>query len=72
MLLVLLHNTDVTGKLKAKEKIEKTQMYYIKLLNKYLKLYFSSDDTNKLLHKAIMLIHDTKRIAELSEKRLKL
>ena len=69
--MILLHNTD--GLILNKNAvIEKTQQNFVNFLHKYLKSYLSEKNAYSQLHKALMFVHDTKRIDELSHQRLQL
>ena len=70
-MMILLHNTDGI-ELENKSHIESTQLKFVNLLNKYLKSHLNSELAYEQLHKGMMLIHDTQRMHELSQKRLKL
>ena len=69
--MILLHNTNGI-ELTNKSQIESTQQKYVNLLNKYLKFHLNSELVYGQLHKGMMLIHDTQRMHELSQQRLKL
>ena len=69
--MILLHNTDGLI-LNNNAVIQKTQQNFVNFLHKYLKSYLSEKDAYSQLHKALMLVHDTKRIDELSQQRLQL
>ena len=69
--MILLHNTDGL-KLNNNAVIEKSQQNFVNFLHKYLKSHLSQKDAYSQLHKALMLVHDTKRIDELSQQRLQL
>ena len=69
--MILLYNTDGLI-LKNNAFIEKTQQNFVNFLHKYLKSYLSEKDAYSQLHKALMFVHDTKRIDELSQQRLQL
>ena len=71
LMMILLHNTDGI-ELVNKSHIESTQLKYVNLLNKYLKSHLNSELAYGQLHKGMMLIHDTQRMHELSQQRLKL
>ena len=71
LMMILLHNTDGI-ELTNKSQIESTQLKYVNLLNKYLKSQLNSELAYGQLHKGMMLIHDTQRMHELSQQRLKL
>ena len=69
--MILLHNTDGLI-LNNNAVIQKTQQNFVNFLHKYLKSYLSEKDAYSQLHKALMFVHDTKRIDELSQQRLQL
>ena len=69
--MILLHNTDGLI-LNNNAVIQKTQQNFVNFLHKYLKSYLSEKDAYSQLHKAVMFVHDTKRIDELSKQRLQL
>ena len=69
--MILLHNTDGL-RLNNNAVIEKSQQNFVNFLHKYLKSHLSQKDAYSQLHKALMLVHDTNRIDELSQQRLQL
>lgn len=71
MNLILLHNTDGL-QLNDSALVEKAQQRFINFLHKYLKSHLPETTAYSQLHKALMLVHDTQRIHELSQQRLKL
>ena len=71
MMMILLHNSDGI-ELTDKDNVEYIQQKYVNLLHKYFKSNLSSNLAYEQLHKGIMLIHDTQRMYELSQQRLKL
>ena len=71
MNLILLHNTDGL-QLNDSALVEKAQQNFINFLHKYLKSHLPETTAYSQLHKALMLVHDTQRIHELSSQRLKL
>ena len=71
MNLILLHNTEGL-QLKDSAQVEKSQQNFVKFLHKYLKSYLPENAAYTQLHKALMLIHNSHRIHELSQQRLKL
>ena len=71
MNLILLHNTDGL-QLNDSALVEKAQQNFINFLHKYLKSHLPETTAYSQLHKALMLVHDTQRIHELSLQRLKL
>ena len=74
MELIFLYNTDgIECQLQNYEKIKKLQLQYANLLHKYLKSKTSeNNDANALFSNGLMLIHDTKRVYDLSLHKLKL
>ena len=74
MELIFLYNTDgIQCQLQNYEKIKKLQLQYANLLHKYLKSKTSeNNDANALFSNGLMLIHDTKRVYDLSLHKLKL
>ena len=73
MELIFLYNTDgIECRLQNHDKIKKLQLQYANLLHKYLKSKTSEDDANTLFSNGLMLIHDTKRVHELSLHKLNL
>ena len=78
MELIFLYNTDgIECQLQNYEKIKKLQLQYANLLHKYLKSLKSKstgedNDANTLFSNGLMLIHDTKRVYDLSLHKLKL
>ena len=71
MNLILLHNTDGL-QLNDSTLVEKAQQNFINFLHKYLKSHLQETTAYSQLHKALMLVHDTQRIHELSLQRLRL
>ena len=71
MNLILLHNTDGL-QLNDSALVEKAQQNFINFLHKYLKSHLQETTAYSQLHKALMLVHDTQRIHELSLQRLRL
>ena len=71
---ILLYNTDGinSDQLSCVEKIKKIQADYCHLLYQYLKSKHNSKVSHILYGKALMLIHETQRVYELSQLRLKL
>ena len=67
----MLFNTDGL-RLNDNAVFEKTQQNFVNFLHKYLKSHLPENEVYGQLHKALMLVHDTKRIDELSQKRLQL
>ena len=75
MELIFLYNTDgIECQLQNYEKIKKLQLQYANLLYKYLKSKSTGEDNdaNTLFSNGLMLIHDTKRVYDLSLHKLKL
>ena len=73
MQLILLYNTDgIENQLKNPEKVNQVQQNYCRLLHRYIKSKHSDQVTNVLFGKGLMLIHETQRVYELSNMRLKL
>ncbi len=72
MLMILLLNTDGNTTLVEKSKIQRMQELFVDYLYRYLKSKMSALEATNHIHRALMIIHDTQRIHELSQKRLQL
>ena len=70
---ILLYNIDgIENQLKNPKKISQLQAQYCSIFLKYLKSCHTEEVARKLLGKGIMLVQETERAYELSQKTLKL
>lgn len=73
MLQILLFHTDGLELTEAKRlQVEKIQQLSVQMLFKYLKSHLSREVSYSQLHQALMLVSDSQRAYELSQKRLQL
>ena len=71
-LIFLYHSDGVENLLKQGEKVKHLQLQYSTLLHKYLKSNHPESEANSLFSDGLMLIHDTERLNNLSQNKLKL
>ena len=70
--LIFFYNSDgIEKQLKNGNKVKQLQTQYASLLHKYLKSVHTQNDANALFSDAVMLIHDTERVYNLSLNKLK-